>query len=153
MRRERGRGAGTHAQPDATPTPGRGEVQPAGEVNPARTKRPHRQSNEVGQTECSLSAAHINIYETCSLSAGTSTSQVLVVGHICFHMNMCSLSAGTSKGRRPTPVLRHGSFSLHQAISSHISLNHYDCVYHHATEITSQDPNYNICSTHISYFL
>ena len=38
-------------------------IQPAGEVNPARTKRPPRQSNEVGQTECSLSAVHTNIYE------------------------------------------------------------------------------------------
>ena len=48
----------------------------------------------------------------CSLSARTSTSQVLVVGHIYYQMNMRLLSAGTSTGQRPTQVLHHGSFSF-----------------------------------------
>ena len=58
------RRAGTHAQPTQHQRQAGGRFQPAGEVNPARTKRPHRQSNYVGQPKCSLSAAHICIYES-----------------------------------------------------------------------------------------
>ena len=61
-RRERERRAGTHAQPDATPTPGREEVPPGrrGQTRPDRPPPPRQRSRS---DQCSLSAARIYINE------------------------------------------------------------------------------------------
>ena len=106
------RRAGTHAQPTQHQRQAGGRFQPAGEVNPARTEWTPRQSTKSARPSARCRPPTHVYMRVCSSSARTSTSQVLVVGHICSHMNMCSLSAGTSTGQRPTQVLRHGSFSF-----------------------------------------
>ena len=172
VRRERERKAGKHAQPDTTPKPGRKEVPPGrkGQSRPDLTNSPPRLRS---RPDLVLDVGHTRkyTYENMFVVSQTSTGQVLVVGHKYKHMQICSLSARTSTGQRPTlestRTVGHSSLSAKEELHySTAPLIYFELpcnlltviicqlpsLYDTDTETTSQDPNYNICSTHAIYF-